>query len=93
MARYGRQLRAERDAVMPACDRSIELLISERRLGPDEVRASLWLPVLQALETADCPEAPDAWLEYAKRLQGPARNANRVLEALQRALDLYLSLS
>ena len=31
------------------------------------------------------------WVEYARRIQGPARNAKKALEALQRALDLYLS--
>jgi DNA polymerase-3 subunit epsilon len=92
MARYGRQLRAERDAAY-ARMRPEHRAAHQRKdaLEPDEVRASIWLPVLQALEAAGCPEVADAWLEYARRLQGPARNAKRVLEALHRALDLYLS--
>jgi hypothetical protein len=60
-------------------------------LGADERRASAWLPVLQALAAAGCPEAADAWVEYARCLQGPARNARRVLAALHHALELYLS--
>ena len=92
MARYGRQLRAERDAAY-ARMRPEHRAAHQRKdaLDSDEVRASVWLPVLQALEAADCPEVADAWVEYARCLQGPARNAKRVLEALHRALDLYLS--
>jgi DNA polymerase III epsilon subunit-like protein len=92
MARYRSQLRAERDAAY-ARMRPEHRAARQRKdaLDPDEVRASIWLPVLQALEAADCPEVADAWLEYGRRLQGPARNAKRVLEALHRALDLYLS--
>ena len=92
MARYGHQLRTERDAAY-ARMRPEHRAAHQRKdaLEPDEVRASIWLPVLQALEAADCPEVADAWLEYARRLQGPARNANRVLEALHRSLDLRLS--
>ena len=30
-------------------------------------------------------------MEYARRIQGPARNAKRVLAALRHALQLYLS--
>ena len=86
------QLRTERDAAY-ARMRPEHRAAHQRKdaLEPDEVRASIWLPVLQALEAADCPEVADAWLEYARRLQGPARNANRVLEALHRSLDLRLS--
>lgn len=92
MARYGRQLRAERDAAY-ARMRPEHRAAHQRKdaLDLDEVRASIWLPVLQALEAADCPEVADAWLEYGRRIQGPTRNAKRALEALQRALDLYLS--
>ena len=92
MARYGHQLRAERDAAY-ARMRPEHRAAHKRKdaLDLDEVRASIWLPVLQALEAADCPEAADAWLEYGRRLQGPRRNAKRSLEALRRALDLYLS--
>jgi DNA polymerase III epsilon subunit-like protein len=92
MARYGRQLRAERDATY-ARMRPEHRAAHQRKdaLESDEVRASVWLPVLQALEAAGCPEVDDAWVEYAKRLQGPARNAKRVLEALRYALNLYLS--
>lgn len=92
MARYGRQLRAERDAAY-ARMRPEHRAAHQRKdaLEPDEARASVWLPVLQALEAADCPEVADTWVEYGRRLQGPARNAKRVLEALHRALDLYLS--
>ena len=92
MARYGRQLRAERDAAY-ARMRPEHRAAHQRKdaLDSDEVRASVWLPVLHALEAADCPEVADAWVEYARRLQGPARNAKRILEALHRALDLYLS--
>ncbi len=91
-ARYGRQLRAERDAAY-ARMRPEHRAAHQRKdaLDSDEVRASVWLPVLHALEAADCPEVADAWVEYARRLQGPARNAKRVLEALHRALDQYLS--
>jgi tetratricopeptide (TPR) repeat protein len=92
MARYGRQLRAERDAAY-ARMRPEHRAAHQRKdaLDSDEVRSSEWLPVLHALEAADCPEAADAWVEYARRLQGPARNAKKALEALHRALDLYLS--
>jgi DNA polymerase III epsilon subunit-like protein len=92
MARYGRQLRAERDAAY-ARMRPDHRAAHQRKdaLDSEEVRASEWLPVLHALEAADCPEVGDAWVEYARRLQGPARNVKRVLEALHRALDLYLS--
>jgi DNA polymerase III epsilon subunit-like protein/tetratricopeptide (TPR) repeat protein len=92
MARYGRQLRAERDAAY-ARMRPEHRAAHQRKdaLESDEVRASVWLPVLQALEAADCPEVGDAWVQYAKRLQGPARNAKRVLEALHHALNLHLS--
>ena len=92
MARYRRQLRAERDAAY-ARMRPEHRAAHQRKdaLGADERRASVWLPVLQALEAAGCPETADAWVEYAKRLQGPARNAKRVLAALRYALDLYLS--
>jgi DNA polymerase-3 subunit epsilon len=92
MARYGRQLRAERDAAY-ARMRPEHRAAHQRKdaLDSEEVRASEWLPVLHALEAADCPEAGDAWVEYARRLRGPARNAKRILEALHRALDLYLS--
>lgn len=92
MARYGRQLRAERDAAYARMQPEHRAAHQRKdALGADERRASLWLPVLQALEAADCPEAADAWVEYAKRLQGPARNAKRALAALRHALDLYLS--
>jgi DNA polymerase-3 subunit epsilon len=92
MARYGRRRRAERDAAY-ARMRPEHRAAHQRKdaLEPDEVRASAWLPVLQALEAADCPEVADAWVEYARRLQGPAHNAKGVLEALHRALDLYFS--
>jgi DNA polymerase III epsilon subunit family exonuclease len=92
MARYGRQLRAERDAAY-ARMRPEHRAAHQRKdaLESDEVRASVWLPGLQALEAAGCPEVADTWVEYARRLQGPARNVKRVLEALHRALDLYLS--
>jgi DNA polymerase III epsilon subunit family exonuclease len=92
MARYGRQLRAERDAAYARMGPEHRAAHQRKdALEPDEVRASVWLPVLQALEAADCPEVADAWVEYARRLQGPARNAKGVLKALHRALDLYLS--
>ena len=92
MFRYGRQLRAERDAAY-ARMRPEHRAAHQRKdaLDSEEVRASEWLPVLHALEAADCPEVGDAWVEYARCLQGPARNVKRVLEALHRALDLYLS--
>jgi hypothetical protein len=51
----------------------------------------VWLPVLQALQAAGCPEVGDAWVEYARCLKGPAHNAKRALAALRHALDLYLS--
>jgi Exonuclease len=92
MARYGRQLRAERDAAyarMQPDHRGAHQL--KDALGSDERRASAWLPVLQALAAADCPELADAWVEYGRRLQGPKRNAKRALEALRHALGLYLS--
>jgi hypothetical protein len=60
-------------------------------LDSEEVRAWEWLPVLHALEAADCPEVGDAWVEYARCLQGPTPNVKRVLEALHRSLDLHLS--
>jgi DNA polymerase III epsilon subunit-like protein len=92
MARYGRRLRAERDAayarMQPQHRAAHELKDS---LDADERRASAWLPVLQALEASGCPEVADAWVEYARRIQGPARNAKRALAALRHALELYLS--
>jgi DNA polymerase III epsilon subunit-like protein len=92
MARYRRQLRAERDAAYARMQPEHRAAHQRKdALGADERRASVWLPVLQALEAAGCPETADAWVEYARRLQGPARNAKRVLVALRYALDLYLS--
>ena len=92
IARYGRQRRAERDAayarMQPEHRAAHEL---KDALGFDERRASAWLPALQALETSGCPEVADAWVEYARRLQGPKRNAKRALEALCHALDLHLA--
>jgi tetratricopeptide (TPR) repeat protein len=92
MARYRRRLRAERDAAyarMQPPHRDAHQL--KDALGLDERRASAWLPVLQALEAAGCPEVADTWVEYARRIQGPARNAKRALAALRHALELYLS--
>ena len=92
MDRYRRRLRAERDAAyarMQPQHRAAHQL--KDALGLDERRASAWLPVLQALEAAGCPEVADAWVEYARRIQGPARNAKRALAALRHALELYLS--
>jgi hypothetical protein len=60
-------------------------------LGAEERRASVWLPVLQALQAAGCPEAADAWVEYARCIQGPARNAKRALAVLHHSLELYFS--
>jgi hypothetical protein len=39
------------------------------------------LPVLTALEAAGCPEVADAWVEYARCMEGPARNARRARTA------------
>jgi DNA polymerase III epsilon subunit-like protein len=92
MARYGRRLRAERDAAyarMQPDHRAAHQL--KDALGSDERRASAWLPVLHALAAARCPELADAWVEYGQRIQGPRRNAKRAIEALRHALDLYLS--
>jgi hypothetical protein len=47
--------------------------------------------VLQSLQAAGCPEAADAWVEYARCIQGPARNAKRALAALHHSLELYFS--
>jgi DNA polymerase III epsilon subunit-like protein len=92
MARYGRQVRAERDAAYARMRPDHRAAHQQKdALELDEIRASVWLPVLRALEDADCPEVADAWVEYGRRLQGPARNAKRVLEALHHALNLYLS--
>jgi tetratricopeptide (TPR) repeat protein len=92
MARYRRQVRAERDAAYARMQPEHRAAHQRKdALGADERRASMWLPVLQALEAAGCPETADAWVEYAQRLQGPARNARRTLTALRYALDLYLS--
>ena len=92
MARYRRRLRAERDAAyarMQPQHRAAHQL--KDALDADERRASAWLPVLQALEAAGCPEVADAWVEYARSIQGPARNAKRAHSALRHALELYLS--
>jgi DNA polymerase III epsilon subunit-like protein len=92
MARYRRRRRAERDAAyarMQPQHRAAHQL--KDALDVDERRASAWLPVLQALEAAGCPEVADAWVEYARAIQGPARNAKRALAALRHALELYLS--
>jgi DNA polymerase III epsilon subunit-like protein len=90
--RYGRELRAKRDAAYARMQPDHRAAHQRKdALDSEEVRASEWLPVLHALEAADCPEVADAWVEYAKRLRGPVRNVKRVLEALHRALDLYLS--
>ncbi len=92
LARYGRQMRAEREAAYARMQPGHRAAHQQKdALAADDQRASAWLPVLQALEAAGCPEAADTWLEYAKRLQGPARNARRVLAALHHALELYLS--
>jgi DNA polymerase III epsilon subunit-like protein len=92
MARYRRRRQAERDAAY-ARMRPEHRAAHQRKdaLDADEHRASAWLPVLQALEDAGCPEAADAWVEYARRIQGPASNARRALTALRHALDLHLS--
>jgi DNA polymerase III epsilon subunit-like protein len=91
MARYGRQLRAERDAAYARMQPEHRAAHQRKDvLSADERRASAWLPVLQTLEAAGCPEVADAWVEYGRRLQGPARNAKRVLAAVRHALDLYL---
>jgi tetratricopeptide (TPR) repeat protein len=92
MARYRRRRRAEREAAyarMQPQHRAAHQL--KDALDVDERRASAWLPVLQALEAAGCPEVADAWVEYARAIQGPARNAKRALAALRHALELYLS--
>lgn len=92
MARYRRRRRAERDAAyarMQPQHRDAHQL--KDGLDADERRASAWLPVLQALEAAGCPEVADTWVEYARRIQGPARNAKRALAALRHAIELYLS--
>lgn len=90
--RYGKQLRAEREAAyakMQPEHRAAHQL--KDTLNTGDTRAAAWLPVLEALETAGCPEAPDTWVEYAKRVQGPKRNAKRAVKALRRALELYFS--
>ena len=92
MARYGRQRRAGRDAAY-ARMKPEHRAAHQRKdaLGAEERRASVWLPVLQALQAAGCPEAADAWVEYARCIQGPARNAKRALAALHHSLELYFS--
>jgi DNA polymerase III epsilon subunit-like protein len=92
MARYGRQRRAERDAAY-ARMKPEHRAAHQRKdaLGVEERRASVWLPVLQALQAAGCPEAADTWVEYARCIQGPARNAKRALAALHHSLELYFS--
>ena len=62
MARYRRQLQAERDAAY-ACMQPEHRAAHQQKdaLGLDERRASAWLPVLQALEAVGCPEVADAW--------------------------------
>jgi tetratricopeptide (TPR) repeat protein len=91
-ARYGRQLRAERDAAYARMEPDHRAAHEMKdALGSDERRASAWLPVLQALETARCPELAKTWVEYGRRIQGPKRNAKRALEALRRALELYFA--
>lgn len=90
--RYGKQLRAERDAAyaqMQPNHRAVHQL--KAALDTCDTRAATWLPVLEALETAGCPEAPDTWVQYAKCIQGPKRNAKRAVKALRRALELYFS--
>ncbi len=92
IARYGHQLRAEQDAAYARMDpvhRAAHQL--KDALSGQERRASAWRPVLQALEAAGCPEAAEAWVEYACHVQGPKRNAKRALAALRHALDLQLS--
>jgi DNA polymerase III epsilon subunit-like protein len=92
MARYGRELRAEREATYARMQPEHRAAHQRKdALSLDECRASAWLPVLQALEAAGCPEVAAAWVEYGRRLQGPARNAKRALAALRHALDLGLS--
>ena len=92
MTRYASQLRAERDAAYARMQPEHRAAHQRKdTLAADEHRASVWLPVLQALEAADCPEVANAWVEYARRLQGPARNAKQALAALHHALDLHLS--
>jgi hypothetical protein len=94
MARYGRQRRAEREAAYARMEpehRAAHEL--KDALAWDERGASAWLPVLQALEASGCPEVADAWVEYARRVQGPKRNAKRALAALCRALELHLAAS
>jgi tetratricopeptide (TPR) repeat protein len=92
LTRYRRQLRAERDAAYARMDPDHRTAHEMKdALGSDERRASAWLPVLQALEAAKCPELAETWVEYGKRLQGPKRNATRALGALQRALELYFA--
>jgi tetratricopeptide (TPR) repeat protein len=91
-ARYGRQLRAERDAAYARMDPDHRAAHEMKdALASDERRASAWLPVLQALEAAQCPELAKTWVEYGRCIQGPKRNAKRALEALQRALELDLA--
>jgi len=92
MARYRRRRQAERDAAYARMQPEHRAAHQRKdALDADEHRASAWLPVLQALEDAGCPEAADAWVEYARRIQGPASNARRALTALRHALDLHLS--
>lgn len=92
LARYARQRQAERDAAYARMKPEHRAAHQQKdALGAEERRASEWLPVLQALEAAGCPEAADAWVAYARCIQGPARNAKRVLAALHHALELYLS--
>jgi DNA polymerase III epsilon subunit-like protein len=92
MARYRRRLRAERDAAYARMQPQHRAAHQRKdALEGDERRASAWLPVLQALEAAGCPEVADSWVEYARRIQGPARNAKRALAALRHALELSLS--
>lgn len=62
-------------------------------LDKNDKRASTWLPVLRALESAGCPELPDAWTDYAKCISGPKRNAKRAVHAINVALEWHFSAS
>jgi DNA polymerase III epsilon subunit-like protein len=81
-ARYGRQLRAERDAAYARMEPDHRAAHEMKdALDADERRALAWLPVLQALEAARCPEVvAKTWVQYGRCIQGPKRNAKRALQ-------------
>ncbi|MET9225830.1 3'-5' exonuclease [Lentzea sp. NPDC003310] len=94
LRRYGAQLRADRDAAylkLTPDHRAAHELKDELDLG--EKRASAWLPVLEAVEAANCPEAASTWIEYGRTIQGPKSTATRALKAFRRGLELALDAS